>query len=56
MDETKMMEFVEKAVGDVGALLGGALVVIGDKLGLYCAMAGAGGVTPAELADRTGTA
>ena len=56
MDETKMMEFVEKAVDDVGALLGGAMVVIGDKLGLYRAMAGAGAVTPAELATRTGTA
>jgi SAM-dependent methyltransferase len=55
MDETRMTEFVEKAVNDVGALLGGALVVIGDKLGLYRAMAGAGGVTPAELATRTGT-
>jgi hypothetical protein len=51
-----MTEFVEKAVGDVGALLGGAMVVIGDKLGLYRAMAGAGPLTPAELASRTGTA
>jgi SAM-dependent methyltransferase len=56
MDETKMMEFVDKAVGDVGALLGGAMVVIGDKLGLYRAMSGAGPLTPAELASRTGTA
>jgi SAM-dependent methyltransferase len=56
MDETKMTEFVEKAVGDVGALLGGAMVVIGDKLGLYRAMTGAGTLTPAELAARTGTA
>ncbi|MDQ1509411.1 MAG: hypothetical protein QOG50_1255 [Actinomycetota bacterium] len=56
MDETKMMEFVNRAVGDVGAVLGGAMVVIGDKLGLYRAMAGAGSLTPAELADRTGTA
>jgi hypothetical protein len=56
MDETKLTEFVEKAVGDVGALLGGAMVVIGDKLGLYRAMAGAGPLTPAELAVRTGTA
>ena len=56
MDETKMMEFVDRAVGDVGAVLGGAMVVIGDKLGLYRAMAGAGSLTPAELADRTGTA
>ena len=56
MDETKMMEFVGRAVGDVGAVLGGAMVVIGDKLGLYRAMAGAGSLTPAELAARTGTA
>ena len=51
-----MMEFVNRAVGDVGAVLGGAMVVIGDKLGLYRSMAGAGSLTPAELADRTGTA
>ncbi len=56
MDETQMTEFVGQAVADVGALLGGAMVVIGDKLGLYRAMAGTGSVTPAELAARTGTA
>src|SRR4051812_5714379 len=56
MDETKMMEFIGKAVDDVGAVLGGAMVVIGDKLGLYRAMAGSGPLTPAELATRTGTA
>jgi SAM-dependent methyltransferase len=55
MDETRMTEFVEKAVGDVGALLGGSMVVIGDKLGLYRAMAGAGWLSPAELAGRTAT-
>jgi SAM-dependent methyltransferase len=55
MDETRMTEFVEKAVSDVGALLGGAMVMIGDKLGLYRAMAGAGPLAPAELASRTGT-
>jgi len=55
MDETKMTQFVERAVSDVGALLGGAMVVIGDKLGLYRAMAGAGPLSPAELAARTGT-
>ena len=33
-----------------------ALVVMGDKLGLYRALAGTGGLTPAELAERTGTA
>jgi SAM-dependent methyltransferase len=56
MDSTKMMDFVDRAVGDVGALLGGAMVVIGDRLGLYRAMKGAGSLTPAELAARTGTA
>src|SRR5437762_5919802 len=56
MDETQMMEFVGQAVADVGALLGGAMVVLGDKLGLYRAMAEAGSLTPAELAARTGTA
>src|SRR6478736_2531872 len=55
MDETVMMEFVGRAVGDVGAVLGGAMVVIGDKLGLYRAMAGRGSLTPTELAARTGT-
>jgi SAM-dependent methyltransferase len=56
MNENKLMEFVNQAVGDVGAVLGGAMVVIGDKLGLYRAMAGAGPVTAAELAASTNTA
>jgi SAM-dependent methyltransferase len=56
LDETKLQEFVGKAVGEMGAAIGAALVVIGDKLGLYKAMAGAGALTPAELAKRTGTA
>ena len=43
------------AVGELGATLNAALVVIGDKLGLYKAMAGAGPLTPRELAERTGT-
>src|SRR5690242_17870257 len=56
VDEQKLMDFVFKSVGDFGAMLAGSLVVIGDKLGLYRAMAGAGPMTSAELADRTGTA
>jgi SAM-dependent methyltransferase len=56
MDETKMREFVFKAVDDVGAVLGGAMVVIGDRLGLYRAMAGAGSLSAGELAARTTTA
>jgi SAM-dependent methyltransferase len=55
MDEEKMMAFVGQTVGDVGAMLGGAMVVIGDKLGLYRAMRGAGPMTSAELAAATNT-
>src|SRR3954453_11034368 len=55
MDEAKLMDFVHKAVGDVGALLAGSMVVIGDRLGLYRAMSGAGAVTSEELANKTGT-
>ena len=55
MDEQALMEFVHKAVADVGAVLAGSLVVIGDRLGLYRAMAHAGPMTSAELARATGT-
>jgi len=55
VDTEKLMSFVFRAVEEVGASLGTALVVMGDKLGLYRAMAGAGPLTSAELADRTGT-
>ena len=50
------MAFVFRAVDEVGATLNTALVVMGDRLGLYRALAGAGPLTPAELAERTGTA
>ena len=56
LDPERLEEFVFRAVGEVGATLGAALVVMGDKLGLYRALAGAGPLTPAELAERTGTA
>src|SRR6516162_8451446 len=42
-------------VGDLGAALSAALVVIGDRLGLYRAMADGEPVSPEELAQRTGT-
>src|ERR1700722_14469371 len=56
VDGDKLMQFVFRAVDEVGATLNSALVVMGDKLGLYRALAGSGGLSPAELADRTGTA
>ena len=55
INESKLMDFVFRAVGEVGAALNAALVVMGDKLGLYQALAQAGPLTPAELAGRSGT-
>jgi len=40
VDTDKLMQFVFRAVDEVGATLGAALVVMGDKLGLYRALAG----------------
>jgi SAM-dependent methyltransferase len=54
IDPDKVNEFVGKALGDLGATLGAALVTIGDKLGLYKAMKD-GPVTSHELAAKTGT-
>ena len=56
IDGDKLMQFVFRAVDEVGATLNTALVVMGDRLGLYRALAGAGPLSPAELAERTNTA
>lgn len=56
IDENALNAFVEKAVGDLSAGYGGVMVSLGDKLGLYKAMAGAGPISPSELASRTGCA
>ena len=56
LDMDKLMSFVFRAVDEVGATLNTALVVMGDKLGLYRALAGAGPLTPAEVASRSGCA
>jgi len=55
IDEAKLNAFMGQAVQDMGAAMHAALVVVGDKLGLYKAMAGAGATTPAQLATKTGT-
>ena len=56
IDENKLNEFMGKIVGDLGTTMSSALLVLGDRLGLYKAMAALGPVTPAELAARTETA
>src|ERR1700712_1553860 len=55
LDETALEQFVHQAVGDLAAAISGLMVHLGDRLGLYDAMAGAGPLTPAVLAARTGT-
>jgi SAM-dependent methyltransferase len=56
LDQEKLNQFLQKALNDLGATFHASLIVVGDKLGLYKAMAGAGPLTSAELAQRTGTA
>lgn len=55
VDGNKLQELIGKMLGDVGAAMGTALVILGDKFGLYKALAAAGPLTAAELASRTGT-
>lgn len=54
INEEKLNAFLGKAVGDMGAAFSSILVLLGDELGLYKALAKER-LTPAELAQRTGT-
>ena len=57
MNEDKLMNLVHQAVGDFGSILTGALVVLGDRLGLYRHLAAADRpLTSAELATAAGCA
>jgi SAM-dependent methyltransferase len=56
IDEAKLEAFMGQAVADMGAIISAPLMVIGEKLGLYKAMAGAGPLTSAEIAERSGAA
>ena len=56
IDEAKLEAFMGHAVTDMGAVISAPLFVIGEKLGLYKAMAGAGPLTSQEVADRAGVA
>jgi SAM-dependent methyltransferase len=55
IDQAKLDEFLGRFVGDLGAALSAALVVIGDRLGLYRAMRSGEPVSAEQLAERTGT-
>ncbi|MFI9272756.1 class I SAM-dependent methyltransferase [Kitasatospora sp. NPDC052896] len=53
-DQEKVTRFLGRVVADGGAAMAGLCTSIGDRLGIYAAMAGAGPLTPTQLAVRTG--
>ena len=55
IDTDKLNQLMGKLLGDVGGAMSGALVLIGDKLGLYKELAASGPITADELAARTKT-
>ena len=56
IDEAKLEAFMGQAVTDMGAIISAPLMLIGEKLGLYKAMAHAGPLTSQEVAERSGAA
>jgi hypothetical protein len=55
IDRARLEAFVGQAVVDMGAAISGLLLHIGDRLGLYQAMAGTKPITSDTLAQHTGT-
>ena len=55
IDQVKLMDFLHKFVADLGATMAAGNVLVGDRLGLYRALADHP-MLPRELAKRTGTA
>lgn len=56
VNEDRLNSFMGKMIGDVGAAMNASLMLLGDKLGLYKALAKDGPMDPAALAKATGTA
>lgn len=56
LHDEKFQQFMNTALNEAAATYHAALVVVGDKLGLYKALAAANGLTSTELAQKTGTA
>src|SRR5208282_5540564 len=54
LDWDKIKKFSKLVSNDIGAAMLGALSYIGDRLGIFSALAEAGAVTSAQLADKTG--
>jgi SAM-dependent methyltransferase len=56
LDEARYEAFIGQVLGDLAACYGGVMVSLGDRLGLYDALNGAGPLTSDEVAERTGCA
>ena len=54
LDWDKVKKFSKQVSTDIGAAMLGALSYIGDRLGIFSALAQAGAVTSAQLAEKTG--
>ena len=55
LNEEKLNEFLGKMVTEMGAAANGALIIMGDKLGLYKALAANGSLTSEQLSEKTAT-
>jgi hypothetical protein len=53
VDSAKLDTFLGQLISDMGATAGMAPTYVGDQLGIYKAMAGAGDLTPEQLSDKT---
>jgi SAM-dependent methyltransferase len=56
IDPQKLEAFMGQAVTDMGAVISAPLFLIGERMGLYKAMAGAGPLRSEEVAERAGVA
>ena len=54
VDEAKLQEFIGKVVNEWGGAVGALITFVGDRLGLFKALAGAGELTSEELAKKHG--
>ena len=56
VDDARLEAFMGQVVTDMGAIISAPLMALGERLGLYKAMAHAGPLTSQEVADRAGVA
>jgi len=56
IDESRLESFMGQVLTDMGAIISAPLMALGERLGLYKAMAHAGPLSSQEVADRAGVA